>query len=230
MSTEALSLQPTERTTLTRGRHRAVDDRDALHDLLGTALLAHVGIDMGTHPVVLPCLSAIDLDGPDAEGTLYLHGSVGAGWVRRLLAEGGQVCVTVTELDGLVLARSAFHHSMNYRCAVVIGTPRFVEESAEMARALDLLVDQVVPGRSAHLRPHTRKELAATVVLALPLAEASLKVRQGPPGDDEEDVAAGGWAGVVPVVRVLGAPVTAPDADGEVPAHVAWATPAGSRS
>jgi uncharacterized protein len=213
-------LQATVCTRLVRGRHRAVDERSALHELLGTALLAHVGVDMGTHPVVLPCLPALDPDGPDEAGTLYLHGSVGAGWVRRLLAAGAPVCVTVTELDGVVLARSGFHHSMNYRCAVVIGTPRLVHDKDEKARALDLLVDQVVPGRSAHLRPHTPKELAATAVLAVPMAEASLKVRAGGPGDDPEDVAAGGWAGHVPLRLVADAPVSAPDAVGGVPDHV----------
>ncbi|MFC6153525.1 pyridoxamine 5'-phosphate oxidase family protein [Nocardioides yefusunii] len=213
-------LQSTPRTTLTRGRHRGIEDRDALHDLLAQALLAHVGIDMGTHPVVLPCLPALDIEGPDEGGTLYLHGSVGAVWVRRLLADGSDVCVTVTELDGLVLARSATHHSMNYRCAVVVGRPRVVPEGPEKVRALDLLVDQVVPGRAMHLRPSTRKEMAATCVLAVPLAEASLKMRAGDPVDDEDDVAAGGWAGVVPVQRVLGDPVDAADNEAPVPAHV----------
>lgn len=226
MSTTSLPLQPTGRTTLTRGRHRALDERAALHQLLDTALLAHVGIDMGSHPVVLPCLPAIDLDGPDPGGTLYVHGSVGAGWVRRLV--GGldgrapmDVCITVTELDGLVLARSAFHHSMNYRCAVVVGRPRLVEETEELTRALDLMVEKVCPGRSSQLRPHTRKELAATAVLAVPLAEASLKVRSGGPGDDPEDVAAGGWAGHVPLRLVASEAVTATDSQAPVPDHVA---------
>lgn len=225
MNDSLTPLQATPRTTMTRGRHRGVDDRDALHALLRRALLAHVGIDMGTHPVVLPCLPALDVDGPDDSGTLYLHGSVGAGWVRRLLADGSDVCVTVTELDGLVLARSATHHSMNYRCAVVIGRPRVVADGPEKIRALDLLVDQVVPGRAAHLRPSTRKEMAATCVLAVPLTEASLKIRAGDPVDDADDVAAGGWAGVVPVRRDLGPPLSAADCDVEIPDHVVRLVP-----
>lgn len=226
MSTTTLPLQSTGRTTLTRGRHRAVDERAALHQLLDTALLAHVGIDMGSHPVVLPCLPAIDLDGPDVGGTLYVHGSVGAGWVRRLVGglDGGapvDVCVTVTELDGLVLARSAFHHSMNYRCAVVVGRAREVVDVAERQHALDLIVDHMVPGRAATLRPSTRKELAATAVLAVPLREASMKERAGGPGDEPRDVAAGIWGGHIPIRRVADAPVACGEAHGEVPLEVA---------
>lgn len=214
-----LPLQPTARTTVVRGRHRAVEERAALHALLADALVAHVGVVVGDHAVVLPSAFGVDLDGPDEGGTLYLHGSVAARWLRA--AVGATVCVTITELDGLVAARSGFHHSMNYRSGVVIGVAREVDDPDERARALDLVVDQMVPGRAATLRPHSRKELAATAVLALPLAEASLKVRDGDPVDDEDDVAAGAWAGVVPVRRVLGEPVTAADAQGvEVPADV----------
>lgn len=215
-------MEPTPRTTITRGRHRAVAERDRLHALLADGLVAHVGVDVGDHPVVLPSAYAVDLDGPDEAGTLYLHGSVGAGWVRRLLAtEGATVCVTVTELDGLVVGRSAFHHSMNYRCAVVVGRAREVTDAEERRRALDLIVDHMVPGRSASLRPSTRKELAATAVLAVPLAEASMKARDGGPGDEPEDVAAGGWGGHVPVRRVLGVPVADADAVGPAPREVA---------
>lgn len=214
-----LPLQPTARTTVVRGRHRAVEERAALHALLADALVAHVGVVVGDHAVVLPSAFGVDLDGPDAGGTLYLHGSVAARWLRA--AVGATVCVTITELDGLVAARSGFHHSMNYRSGVVIGVAREVADADERARALDLVVDQMIAGRAATLRPPTRKELAATAVLALPLAEASLKVRDGDPVDDEDDVAAGAWAGVVPVRRVLGAPVTAGDATGvAVPADV----------
>ena len=121
------------------------------------------------------------------------------------------MCVTVTQLDGLVAGRSAFHHSMNYRSAVVIGQARLVDDPAEKARALALIVDHMIPGRSATLRPDTRKELAATAVLAVPLHEASLKARDGGPVDEPEDVAAGVWGGHVPLRLVAGDPV--PDAD-----------------
>ncbi|MDT9591864.1 pyridoxamine 5'-phosphate oxidase family protein [Nocardioides zeae] len=212
------TLSPTPRTTVTRGRERVVTDRAALHALLADGLVAHLGVDVGDHPLVLPMAYGVDLDGPDAEGTLYLHGSVAAGWLRA--AVGSTVCVTLTELDGLVLARSGFHHSMNYRCAVVVGRLRAVDDPEERSRALDLVVDQMVPGRAATLRPASRKELAATAVLAVPLREASLKARAGGPVDDEADVAAGAWAGHVPVRRVLDAPVHAADAHDRVPDDV----------
>lgn len=212
------ALSPTPRTTINRGRNRAVEERARLHALLADGLVAHLGVLLGTHPVVLPTAYGVDLDGPDDGGTLYLHGSVAAGWLTRALEH--DVCVTITELDGLVAARSGFHHSMNYRSAVVIGRARLVEDPAERRRALDLVVDQMIPGRSATLREPTRKELAATAVLALPLAEASMKQRAGDPGDEPADVEAGIWGGVIPVRRVAAAPVTAVDARGDVPSDV----------
>ncbi|HVX54210.1 pyridoxamine 5'-phosphate oxidase family protein [Nocardioides sp.] len=212
------ALSPTPRTRINRGRNRAVEDRERLHAFLAQGLVAHLGVVLGTHPVVLPTAYGVDPDGPDRGGTLYLHGSVAAGWLTQALEH--DVCVTVTELDGLVAARSGFHHSMNYRSAVVIGRARLVEDLAERRRALDLVIDQMIPGRSATLREPTRKELAATAVLALPLVEASMKERAGDPVDDPADVDAGGWAGVIPVRRVALAPVTAADADGAIPADV----------
>jgi nitroimidazol reductase NimA-like FMN-containing flavoprotein (pyridoxamine 5'-phosphate oxidase superfamily) len=168
--------------------------------------------------VVLPVAFGVDPFGPDRDGTLYVHGSVAAGWARA--AAGAQVCVTVTELDGLVAGRSTFHHSMNYRSAVVIGRARLVEDAEERRRALDLIVDHMIPGRAATLRPSTRKELAATAVLAVPLHEASMKARAGGPGDEPEDVAAGGWGGHIPLRRVAAAPVPDDDAVGPVPVDV----------
>ncbi|MBB6626723.1 pyridoxamine 5'-phosphate oxidase family protein [Nocardioides sp. KIGAM211] len=195
-----------------------VVDRAELHALLDDALVAHVGVTLGEHPVVLPAAFAADPDGPDEDGTLYVHGSVAAGWLRG--ATDATVCVTVTQLDGLVAGRSAFHHSMNYRSAVVIGPARLVEDPAEKQHALRLIVDHMVPGRSATLRPDTRKELAATAVLAVPLHEASLKVRGGGPVDEPEDVAAGVWGGHVPLRLVAGEPVADVDATGAVPDDV----------
>jgi len=212
-------LSPSPRTTITRGRDRAVSDRAALHALLDDALVAHLGVSVGEHPVVLPAAFAVDPDGPDRDGTLYVHGSVAAGWLRK--AGAATVCVTVTELDGLVTGRSAFHHSMNYRSAVIIGEAREVTDPDERARALAMIVDHMIPGRSATLRPHTRKELAATAVLAVPLHDASMKARAGDPVDEPEDVEAGIWGGHIPLHRVAGTPVTAVDAEGEVPDHVA---------
>ena len=211
-------LSPTDRTRVTRGRNRAVADRAELHDLLADGLVAHVGVVVGDRPVVLPCAYAVDLDGPDDGGSLYLHGSPGAGWLRA--AVGRTVCVTMTELDGLVLARSGFHHSMNYRSAVVVGTARLVTDDGERVRALDGIVDQMVPGRAATLRATTRKELAASAVLAVALYESSMKRRAGGPVDEPADVDPDVWAGHVPLRRVLGEPVSADDTTAPPPPEV----------
>ncbi|HRD63047.1 MAG TPA: pyridoxamine 5'-phosphate oxidase family protein [Nocardioides sp.] len=211
-------LSPTPRTTLTREKERGRTDRDELLALLDEAIIAHIGVVAGGHPVVVPVAFAVDADGPDEGGTLYVHGSGAAGWMRK--APGSDVCVTVTALDGLVLARSAFNHSMNYRCAVVIGSARLVEDEAERARAMELTVDHVVPGRAATLRANTRKELAATAMLAVPLHEASLKTRTGGVEDEPEDVAAGAWAGVVPLRIVSGDVETDPETSEPVPDDV----------
>jgi nitroimidazol reductase NimA-like FMN-containing flavoprotein (pyridoxamine 5'-phosphate oxidase superfamily) len=212
-------LSPTPRTTVRRSPARAVTDRAALFAVLREAVVCPLGVLVDGVPVVLPTAFGVDPEGPDRGGTLYLHGSVAA---RSLLAAPEQeVAVTVTLVDGLVLARSAFHHSMNYRSAVIVGRPRLVTDPEERLHGLDLVVDQVVPGRSATVRPHTRKELAATTVLALPLHEASVKVRSGDPVDDDADLAAGGWAGVIPLRTTASDPVTAADAAGhEVPPEV----------
>jgi uncharacterized protein len=208
-------LSPTARTTIRRGAKRAELDRRALLDVLDAGTVCHLAVLVDGLPMALPTAYAVDPDGPDRDGTLYVHGSVASRSLRQ--APATEVSVTVTVLDGLVLARSGFHHSMNYRSAVVVGRPRIVADPEERLRALDLVVDHLVPGRSGTLRRHTRKELAATAVLALPLHEASVKRRSGDPVDDAEDVAAGGWAGVVPLRLVAGAPVTAADAEGESP-------------
>ncbi len=223
MPTLSPTLSPTPRTTLTRESQRAVAERRRLLALLSDAFVAHLGVvvtrDGATHPVVLPTAFAVDPDGPDADGTLYLHGSTGAGWLRAALVS--DVCVTITELDGLVAARCAFAHSMNYRSAVIIGRARIVDDPAERQRALDLVIDHMVPGRAATLRASTRKELAATAVLALSLHEASMKERSGGPVDESEDVATGVWAGHIPLRRVALPPVSAPDSRGDVPPDVA---------
>lgn len=216
------TLSPTPRTTVGRGRNRMVEDRTELHRLLEDALIAHLGVTVSrdgvSHPLVLPTAYAVDLDGPDLDGTLYVHGSVAAGWLRT--ATDTTVCITVTELDGLVAARSAFHHSMNYRSAVVIGAARLVDDPDERGHALNLIVDHMIPGRSATLRANTRRELAATAVLAVPLHEASMKSRGEGPVDDAEDIEAGVWGGVIPLRRTAGDPVPADDATGPVPADV----------
>lgn len=202
-------LSPTERTRVRRVRERAAVERGALYDVLTAGLVCHLGVVVDESPVVVPTVYGVDPDGPDRDGTLYLHGSVAA----RSLVESpnATVCVTVTLVDGLVLARSAFHHSMNYRSAMVIGTPRVVTDPDERERALAVIVDHVIPDRAETLRAHTRKELSATRVLALSLHEASVKTRTGDVNDEPEDVEAGGWAGVVPVRTVLDPPRTNAD-------------------
>jgi nitroimidazol reductase NimA-like FMN-containing flavoprotein (pyridoxamine 5'-phosphate oxidase superfamily) len=206
----------TPRTTPTRLAERVGYDRATAHAVLDEAVVAHVAFVADGRPVVLPQLHARVGD------VLYLHGSTGA---RALLAarDGGlDVCVTVTLVDGLVLARSAFHHSINYRSVVVHGTATVVDDLEEKTAALESLVDAVAPGRPAGVRGPNRKELAATTVLRLPLVEVSVKVRTGPPVDEPEDLDLPHWAGVLPLAIVPGTPVPAPElpADAEVPEHV----------
>jgi uncharacterized protein len=211
--TPSATIRPTRRTRLTRHSERGRDETADLFAIIGEALVCHVGIVRDGDPVVLPAVHAADPEGPDEGGTLYLHGSVAAPWL--LQAPGQTVCATFTLVDGAVLARAAFSHSMNYRSAVVYGGARRVDDPDERDHALRLIVDHVVPGRSATLRANTRKELAATAVIALPMAEASVKARVGGPKDEPEDVAAGTWAGVVPLSVVAGR--VEPDPDAAVP-------------
>ncbi|MEO6512980.1 MAG: pyridoxamine 5'-phosphate oxidase family protein [Nocardioides sp.] len=211
-------LSPTPRTTLGRLAEKGRTDRSELHALLDTALVAHVGVDAGGYPLVLPTAFAVDVEGPDRDGTLYLHGSTGARWL--IAARGAKVCVTITEVDGLVAARSGFESSMNYRTAVILGEARVVEDEDERSHALDLMVDHMVPGRAATIRRPTRKELAATQVLAVPLFEASLKVRVGGPDDEDDDIADNPWGGHIPLYRVAGAPVADEGSRGPAPDDV----------
>lgn len=191
------------RTAPARHSDRMTYDVELVHGVLDEADLCHVGFVVDGEPVVLPQLHA------RVGETLYLHGSTGARALRRAQDGGLDVCVTVTLVDGLVLARSQFHHSINYRSVVVHGRASVVTDEAEKRSALTALVDGIVPGRSAGSRAPNRKELAATTVLALRLAEVSAKVRTGPPNDDPEDLALPCWAGVVPVSIVRGEPVEA---------------------
>ncbi|MFF1556790.1 pyridoxamine 5'-phosphate oxidase family protein [Streptomyces sp. NPDC058279] len=201
------SYAPTPRTVPTRSKERARYDRETVHSILDQTYLCHLGFVRDGAPVVLPTLF-----GRVGE-RLYLHGSTGS---RPLLAAGTTdpglpVCVTVTHVDGLVLARSAFHHSINYRSVVVHGTAYQVTDEEERRMALDALVDHVVPGRSADSRPANAKELAATAVIRLDLDEVSAKLRTGGPNDDAEDLGLPFWSGVVPVAPAYGAPVPAAD-------------------
>ncbi|NLU73505.1 pyridoxamine 5'-phosphate oxidase family protein [Streptomyces sp. HNM0575] len=196
----------TERSVPTRHRERASYDRESVHSILDEDYICHLGFVRDGAPVVLPTLYA------RIGERLYLHGSTGSRPLRQADGEEGlPVCLTVTLLDGLVLARSAFHHSLNYRSVMVHGTAHRLPEGPELTAALDVLVDKVVPGRAADSRPPDARELAATAVLRLDLAEVSAKVRQGDPSDDPEDLALPHWSGVVPVARSYGTPVPSAD-------------------
>lgn len=179
-------------------------DQDAIHAILDEALFCHVGfvIDNG-QPVVIPTIHA------RSGSTLYLHGSP-ASRMLRTIKHGAEVCVTVTLLDGLVLARSVFHHSMNYRSAMIFGRPREVTDPDEKMHALERVTEHVADGRWADARHPNEVEFKGTSVVALEIAEASAKVRTGPPGDDDEDYALPIWAGVVPVVTAFGPPIDDP--------------------
>ena len=215
MSERPTSLSPTARSTIRRGARRARTDRAELHAALDAGLVCHLGVVLDGAPVVVPTAYGRDGD------TLYLHGSTGAATLRAA-GGGAPVCVTVTHVDGIVYARSVFHHSMNYRSAVVHGRARLVTDEAERRAGLRAVTEHVAPGSWDHARPPTRKELAATAVLALDLAEASVKIRTGPPGDDERDLTLPVWAGVLPLRTVVGEPEPDPllPPGIEVPAHV----------
>ncbi len=217
MSTDTTPLPPlssTPRTTLRRHRERAQSDRDALHEVLDAGLVCHLGVVADGVPVVLPTAYGREGD------TLYVHGSSANGAFRA--ADGTQVCVTVTHLDGLVCARSVFTHSVNYRSAVVFGTARIVRDEDERWQALRIITDHLIPGRWAAARQPTSKEMAATAVLSLPLTEASVKIRTGMPKDEPEDLGLDVWAGVLPVSVTFGEPQPDPLLREEIPlpAHI----------
>lgn len=205
------TLPVTDRTKVRRLGDRGRYDRETIHAILDEALVCHVGFVVDGAPVVIPTIHWREGD------WLYFHGSA-ASRMLRSLRNGVEACVTVTLIDGLVLARSAFHHSMNYRSVVVFGTARVVEGD-EKLRALDALVDHVVRGRSKEMRAHKEIELKQTLVLAMPLDEASAKIRTGGPVDDEEDYALPIWAGVVPLKLTPGEPIADRDVTVDAPEY-----------
>jgi uncharacterized protein len=206
------TIPVTDRTKVRRLATRGNYDRDTIHAILDEALVCHVGFVIDGAPVVIPTIHWREGD------TLYVHGSA-ASRMLRSLREGVDACVTVTLLDGLVLARSAFHHSMNYRSVVVFGKAREVT-GEEKRSALDGLVEHVVRGRSRDVRPPNELELRQTLVLALPLDEASAKIRTGGPVDDEEDYAMPIWAGVVPLRLTPSTPIADDGVTAELPDYL----------
>ncbi|HEX8338290.1 MAG TPA: pyridoxamine 5'-phosphate oxidase family protein [Pyrinomonadaceae bacterium] len=196
-------FSPTARTTLRRLPKRGSFERETVYGILDEGFVCHVGFVVEGQPFVIPTAYGRKGD------VLYIHGAR-ASRMQKALAAGTDVCVTVTLVDGLVLARSAFHHSINYRSVVVFGRPRVVESEEEKNAALEAFTEHVMPGRWADVRWPTSQELAATTVLAIRLSEASAKVRTGPPIDDEEDYVLPVWAGVLPLGVEPGEPVADP--------------------
>jgi len=197
-------------TRLRRLPERGSRDLELACSIIDAAKLCHVGFTLENQPYVIPM--ALGRDGDQ----LLLHGSVVSRLMRNL-SEGLPCCVTVTHLDGMVLARSAFHSSMNYRSVMVFGKARLVSDAAEKKHGLNVLVEHLVPGRTAELRASSRKELNATILLSLPIENFSIKSRNGPPSDAVADISAPVWAGVIPLQQTAGEPLDAPDMSGNIP-------------
>jgi uncharacterized protein len=205
-----MTLSTTPRSTIQRGKNRGVTERQALYDVLDSGLICHLAVEVDGAPRVLPTAYGRDGD------TLYVHGSTGARSLREAVA-GKPVCVAVTLVDGIVYARSVFHHSMNYRSAMIHGE---FKPALDSEHGLRVIIEHVSPGSWDYARPPTTKEMAKTAVLALDLAEASVKIRTGGPGEEPEDLEADAvWAGVLPLHTTWGAPVTDSPAH-DVPAHI----------
>ncbi len=194
------TFTPTQRTTIKRLPKRANYECETVYQILDEGLVCHVGFVVDGQPFVIPTAYG------RVEDKLYIHGSP-ASRMLRSLKEGIPVCITVTLIDGLVLARSAFHHSMNYRSVVIFGTASIVSNPEEKLEALHAFTEHVVPGRWEEVRQPSRNELTGTLVLSLPLVEASAKVRTGPPSDDEADYSIPVWAGEIPLRVVADAPI-----------------------
>jgi uncharacterized protein len=204
-----MSALETERTRVKRLPKRGRYDRETINAILDEAFICHVGFIVDGQPYVIPTGYG------RIENDLYIHGS-SASRMFRTLFEGVDVCVTITLLDGLVLARSAFHHSVNYRSVVVLGKATLVADRDEKNAALEAITEHIVPGRWADVRWPNDLELKATTVLKLPIEEASAKIRTGDPVDDEEDYALNVWAGVLPIAVSPGDPI----ADAKLPADI----------
>lgn len=218
------SIEATHRTTVKRKPDRGSYDREVVNSILDEALICHVGFVYGSSPFVIPTIHA------RVDDTLYLHGSPGSRMLKAL--KGGlEVCVTVTLLDALVLARSALEHSMNYRSVVVLGESRHVSDPDEKMVAFEAIVEHVTPGRWADVRWPDDEESRKTEVVAVPLTEASAKVRTGPGTDLESDIALSHWAGLVPIETRAGTPIPAADLDPSigVPEHISRWKSAGER-
>ena len=208
-------MEPTsDRVRVRRLPDRGRYDADTIHRVLDEAMICHVSFSSDEGPVVIPTIHA------RVDDTLYLHGSHASRMMRTIV--GRQVCVAATIVDGIVAARALFHHSLNYRSVVVFGEARLVEDPAERSMAFRAITEHILPGRWDEARQPSVKEDRGTRLLAVDIAEASAKVRSGPPGDDEDDLGQGIWAGVIPLRTIAGEPIPAPDLepDLEPPASV----------
>lgn len=210
---------PSKRTHVKRGAIRAAYETDTVREILEAGMLCHLGVSLGQHPAMIPTVYGLIGD------QLYLHGST-ANRIYRSLADGAEACLCVTLVDGLVLSRSAFHHSMNYRAVVLYGRARKVDDTAEKLAAFEAIVEHMMPGRYAETRVPSSEEIQRTLVLALPIAEASAKIRSGPPVEEEADYALSHWGGEIPLRVVAESPVADPQTKVELPrsadAYVAW--------
>jgi nitroimidazol reductase NimA-like FMN-containing flavoprotein (pyridoxamine 5'-phosphate oxidase superfamily) len=195
------SSPASSRTTPRRHRDRIVRDRRVVHDILDAALICNLGFVVDGHPAVLP-LMFVRLD-----DEIYVHGSPGGRPLSAARQDGLDVCLTVTSIDGIVLARAAFNHSLNYRSVIVHGLAHEVEDTVLKRLMFNTLIEKVVPGRLTDTRPLTERELTETTVLEIPLNEATAKIRTGGPKDTREDLGLTHWAGVIPVALAIGAPI-----------------------
>ncbi|GEO83404.1 MULTISPECIES: pyridoxamine 5'-phosphate oxidase family protein [Alphaproteobacteria] len=216
VETPEKSYPVTPRNRVKRLHERGAYDREAVHAVLDSALLCHVAYVIDGQPFCTPTMHWREGD------WLYWHGSSASRMLRHLKA-GTPVCLTVSHLDGLVLARSGFHHSANYRSVMCFGKARVVDDPEEKRKALKGVVERFYPGRTAQLRPDQPQEVKATMVIGMPIAEASVKLRAAQVGDDEEDFALPVWAGVIPVTTVIGKPETSPHVPSgvSIPEHLA---------
>ena len=205
-----MTFPQTDRTKLKRLPKRGHFDRETVYAILDEGFICHVGFAVDGQPFVIPTGYA------RVEDKLYIHGSQ-ASRMLRSLSNGLDACVTVTLVDGLVLARSAFHHSMNYRSVLVLGRATIVDDPKEKYDALLALSEHIVRGRWADVREPNEQEMVQTTVLCLPIEEASAKIRTGPPLDDEEDYLLPMWAGVLPLKLIAGAPINDPRLSAEIP-------------
>jgi nitroimidazol reductase NimA-like FMN-containing flavoprotein (pyridoxamine 5'-phosphate oxidase superfamily) len=194
------TFPPNERTRVVREPQRGIYDRETIYKILDAGFVCHVGFTMETQPYVIPTMFA------RVQDAIYFHGSAASRMLRGV-SNGIPVCVTITLVDGLVLARSVFNHSMNYRSVVALGKAFLVDAPDEKRNALHAFTEKILPGRWREARQPNEKELKATSILRLPLTEVSAKVRVGPPEDDAEDYALQVWAGVIPLQLVAGAPI-----------------------